>query len=181
MVVLNEIQTIRQIASGWSFSKMCDGELIYILTGAHYYVNDYPDLRKIMTKALMESREGFFTGLPPSYFNLEYSPPSRRGCWTHLKEKFGAQIDPLLTRGFYGSCFISRMEQVPHVNTPSYWAEVRALWKNQSLVGIRGAHFSFQDFGDLFPPMDEIPTLSVNCWAEKDKTDRKSTRLNSSH
>ncbi len=169
MKILNEFETIQKIASGWSFSKMCDGELIYIFTGNHYYVDDYEDLREVMKSALTETSEGFFTGLPPSYFNLDYSPPARHACWKHLRKKFSHQIDPLLTRGFYGSCFISRMEQTPHVNTPEYWKEVKKIWTDRKVIGIRGAHFSFQDYQGLFPKMTEISTLSVNCWAEKDK------------
>jgi hypothetical protein len=168
MKILNEYETISRIASGHSFAKMCDGELLYILTGHHYYVNDYPDLRQLMRESLTNPPENFFVGLPPSYFDLSYSPPQRHPCWINLRLR-SAQIDPLLTQPLYGSCFISRMEQVPHLRgNHAYWDHVKAFLRSRPLLGVRGSHFSFLDFDDLFPPLPEIPIPSVNAWAKKD-------------
>lgn len=165
MIILNEFETVKKIAEGVSFAKMCDGEIRYLFTGKHYYVAPHDDLRHFIKKAVLEESPDFMVGVPPSLFNFAYSPPERQGCWRGLYRDHGKEFEKLLKPRVYGSCFISRMEQVPHVNCPEYWDEVRKIWKGRNVIGVRGEHFSFQEYG-IFPKMREIAAPSWDAWSK---------------
>lgn len=167
MIILNEWETILKISGGYSFSKICDGELKFLVEGKQKFTKFDKELKETLKKAL-KPREGFFAGVPTVYDSFQRVTKERRKFWENWMESKGRKAKKFLKAEVYGSCFISRMEQVPWVNTERYWEKVRGIWAGKELIGITGEHFSLGEYG-LFGKPKEIKVPSFNAWSARKK------------
>lgn len=87
-----------------------------------------PDLA-VELRVILSRYDGCIVGIP----NFRRTP--NQATWA----KYAAgEFRDLFGQDLYGSAFITRPDNAPWIDTPEYWAKVRALWQDQHVALVAG-------------------------------------------
>lgn len=130
--VLNEFETLEKLHAGLSIGRVCDGEL-NILQGRNIKSQDaHPRLASLMKVVLRESGKGKFLG---GIVRRDSASPNQRNIEACLRPRYM----PYYTASLYGSCYITRPDCAPWINTQEYWTRFEDLWRDRDVILVRGS------------------------------------------
>lgn len=132
--ILSEDSTLNLALKGHSLSRFGDGELRLALGGRA--ISQDPD--KNLAAELCAILRG------PTHSSVclpTFGIGPRAGSWAKYNV---AKFADLFRQDVYGSAFISRPDNAPHINTPDFWRKMRALWTNRNVTLVVGS-----DYGSL--------------------------------
>lgn len=128
--VLSESDTLDRILAGASIARWGDGEWRCSIGGG--CTSQRPD-PKLMAELQQAIRPGnaqgrdYIVGIPNPFGGCP-----REESWIRYTEpKFARQLE---AGAAYHSSFITRPDNAPWIDTKEYWARVRRLWLDQSIV-----------------------------------------------
>lgn len=127
---MTERATLDYAINGGSIARLGDGELRIVLGGrAKSQAHDYN-----LARELRHILQGKGNAALPCIPNLRNGTPKMWFWHTYEKPKFVG----LYTGGPYGSTWVTRGDDAPHINTKEYWEAVARLWKGKDVTLVRG-------------------------------------------
>lgn len=164
--VLGESETLDRVLAGASLARYGDGEFALsefrsIRTQRHCF-----SLSARLRGILWNEAGKCLVGIPNLRATL---PPQKARFW----KKYTRCADLLNEQCAYVSSFVSRPDNAPWLDTPSYWARLELLWKDQDVTLVRGGDPKGTGGVSLVASdlesarsVTEIVGPSVNAWAE---------------
>lgn len=129
--VMSERDTLAAAFSGMSVARYGDGELRICIGGDAISQRRDPKLAGELRDILRNPPERVIPCIP----NIQSNTP-RSAFWREFKQP---QFTNLYDGAFqYGSSFITRADNAPWIDNPTYWAEVRKLWAGRSVAYVGG-------------------------------------------
>lgn len=129
--VLTERDTLAAAHAGFSLARYGDGELALACGGSS--VSQRYDER--LSVELQTILRGDMARVLPCIPNLQSKTPRAR-YWANYAQPHYTRL--YRSDALYGSSFITRPDNAPWIDTPSYWAEVRRLWLGKSVAYVSG-------------------------------------------
>ncbi|HMJ15501.1 MAG TPA: GT-D fold domain-containing glycosyltransferase, partial [Polyangiaceae bacterium] len=127
-IVLSEQKTLAA-CSQFSLARFGDGELRLATGGDCSSQRGHPALARELAGILARYQTGLVVGIP----NFAHGPRTKN--WApYASGKFAN----LYHQPLYGSSFVSRPDNAPSIDTPEYWAQVRALWAGKDITLMGG-------------------------------------------
>jgi hypothetical protein len=125
--ILGEAETLDACQS-FGIARFGDGELRLATGGAAISQKADPKLARELQDILVNYC-GLIVGIP----NFDATP--NKTTWEKYRTRpFGG----FYCQELYGSAFITRPDNAPWIDTPEYWAAVRALWKGKDVALVVG-------------------------------------------
>lgn len=123
--VLSEEETLERVLGGQSIARYGDGELKLMLgRDCVSQLALAPLISEL--RAIMCLPSAVLVGIP----TLDPRCP-KLANWQKLAPKF----EPLITsKKEYGSAFITRPDNAPWINTPSFFDKIESLWRGQTVT-----------------------------------------------
>jgi len=116
-----------------SIARFGDGEWRCAVGGGCTSQRADPSLAKELQAILKAEHEGCMVGIP----NPFHDDAPRRESWIRYTEpKFSSLLAG--DKRAYWSSFITRPDNAPWIDTPTYWASVRDLWRGKHVVLVVG-------------------------------------------
>lgn len=124
--VLDEVQTIRHLADGWSLARFGDGENA-LMRGAEYRREPRnPHLAEELCTILATPDPRCLVGIP----SMNPRSPKHRN-WLKRQAAFLPFLSPYVA---YGSAFVTRPDSAPWIATSAYAVSVEQLWRARKVV-----------------------------------------------
>ncbi len=156
--VLDELETMRVVASGRSIARYGDGELKMAGRAAGIKSQQWhPELQQRLVEILKASGD-CLVGIP----NIHSDTPKTE-FWP--KYKWASE---LLVDRQYVSSFITRPDSAPWINTAEYWDLLESLWKDRDVTLVRGSSKSLvsDDLIGTARTVREVLAPRQHAWAE---------------
>jgi hypothetical protein len=129
--VLTEAETLARAAAGVSLARYGDGEFKLCLEKDCISQVASKALAADLRRILATPQPGLLVCLP----NLRHN--AKPDSWASYDvPKYRDLLSPGM---IYGSAFISRPDSAPWIDTPEYWASVRALWAGKDVTLLTGS------------------------------------------
>jgi hypothetical protein len=129
--VLSEIETLQAVASGRSIARYGDGEFALVEGRSIRPQRGAPDLAARLRAILQGEAGACLVGIPNLVAPL---PPTKATFWAKYT-RCAALLNPQQS---YVSSFITRPDNAPWLDVPSYWAQLDALWAGRDVTLVRG-------------------------------------------
>lgn len=129
--VLGEVETMALVSSGRSIARYGDGEFALAENRSIRPQRGQPDLAMRLRDILLGACGSCLIGIP----NLRANLPQKKA---HFWRKYGRCAALLSSQQSYVSSFITRPDNAPWLDTPSYWAQLKALWAGKDVTLVRG-------------------------------------------
>lgn len=130
--VLSEMATVECAINGMSLARFGDGEL-RLATGRGDAVSQRtrdPKLVYELRAILKNKTSGLLVCIPDFYGK----GPNQKNWQKYARPEFLA----MMTNTRYGNAFITRPDNAPWINRPSYWARVHDLWADRDVILVTG-------------------------------------------
>lgn len=126
---LSEELTLEMVSQGRSIARYGDGEFALAEGRSIRNQRFHPLLSARLRQILNGDDDPCLVGIP----NIQ-SPTPKAPYWEKYK-RCARLLNPHYS---YGSSFISRPDNAPWLDTPSYWANLEALWAGKDVTLVRG-------------------------------------------
>ncbi len=128
--VIGESQTLDLVLAGHSLARFGDGEFALAENRSIRTQRAAPDLAERLREIVRGDRH-CLVGVPNLAADL---PPQKAKFWAKYQ-----RCTALLTPDYaYVSSFMTRPDNAPWLDTPSYWARLERLWAKKDVVLVRG-------------------------------------------
>lgn len=145
MRILDEFKTLAELKNR-SIARYGDGELKLCLKRDCVSQVYTPELAKEMRKILL-SKNKCLVGIP----RVMDTMPSIEFWKRYRDSRYTLMYDQ---KKLYGSSFITRPDNAPHINTEEYWTEMENLWKGKDVTLVVGSRRSFMPH--MFPQATSV-------------------------
>ena len=166
--VLGESETLDLMVSGRSIARYGDGEFAIAEDRSIRNQKGHPALASRLRAILLGEAGECLVGIP----NLLAPLPQKKAYFWRKYTRCAALLN---TQGSYVSSFVSRPDNAPWLDTPSYWDRLESLWAGQDVTLVRGD--DPKDTGgvslvkkDLASArsVTEVIAPGINAWAQYD-------------
>lgn len=124
---LNESETLAACRR-LSIARFGDGELRLATGGAA--TSQKADQRLAAElRDILEHYDGFIVGIPT------FAATPNKATWEKYRR---SPFLEMFRQDLYGSAFITRPDNAPWIDTPTYWQAVRELWRDKNVVLVAG-------------------------------------------
>jgi hypothetical protein len=162
--VLDESATLDLVVAGASIARYGDGEFHLAENGSIRTQRCVPDLAARLRGILKGDDAPCLVGIP----NIRSNTP-KAAFWEKYK-RCSALLRPSQS---YVSSFVSRPDNAPWLDTPSYWQRIEQLWAGKDVTLVRGTDPGETGGVSLLAEdltsarsVREVIGPAVNAWAE---------------
>lgn len=129
--VLGELETLALVSSGRGIARYGDGEFALAEGRSIRPQRHRPDLGARLRDILQGAAGDCLVGIP----NLHARLPEKKATFWRKYQRCAALLH---SDQSYVSSFITRPDNAPWIDRPSYWAQIEGLWKGQEVTLVRG-------------------------------------------
>lgn len=163
--VLGEMKTLDRVLNGASIARYGDGE--FALSEGRSIRSQRGDaVLAARLRSILRGDASCLVGIP----NIISETPKAK-FWEKYK-RFASELNPDYA---YVSSFITRPDNAPWLDTPTYWKKLDALWANQDVTLVRGDDPNGTGAVSLLPSdlssarsVTEVIAPGVNAWTQYD-------------
>lgn len=135
MFIYDEYQTLQRMMHR-SIARYGDGELKLALGKDCVSQIAHPKLADELKMILIDYETECLVGIPRII--PEVMPPKSREFWQKIAAN--PKYNALYTNGIkYGSSFVTRPDNAPHIDTDEYWRMVPYLWDSKDITFVAGS------------------------------------------
>src|SRR5690242_4065425 len=129
--VWTEYETMKRAAAGMSIARFGDGELSICMGGSAVSQNADARLQDELKRIL----NGVYSNWVLACIPRMWPNAPRNAYW----EKYcSPRVVGVYGMPLYGSAFVTRPDNAPHIDCPEYWDLVRSIWRGRDVMLISG-------------------------------------------
>lgn len=167
-LIMTEFDTIEYIIKHrCGIARYGDGELKLCLGHSTKTQTHSPRIQARLVEILKSDQDKCLIGIPRA--NRVYPTEQKKAHWAQYNT--GQYTKFYSDKKLYGSAFITRLDEIPELDSDGYWRRVKKIWEGRRVVVLQGERKPFTKQADILEGSAGHTVLYgpvINAFAEYD-------------